>query len=279
MSTKTHAYVVSSAASVATPKPAEQNQDRACAFSTSTGAAAALCDGVGSYRDSGVVAEQCLAVAVEHIETLGVGVGVVGCADAVSEFAVDLRESYEGATTLIAVGAETGGAMYFTMVGNGAIYAIEAVDASHERAELYSANLVVPHIGYGDGQLALRSFLPAPSLPVERSAGALFAPRKRAVLLLGCSDGISTAEDCPIGRTSNGDVWQHVAPPLAAVLDILAIRWTDLLAQDDGGILLGEVFSNTLDGLLSGGRLEDDATLVGVLVKPRGDELGPVAIG
>ncbi len=262
-------YAVDAAVATATPKAPGSNQDRAGVFRTPAGAGVVLCDGVGAYADSGVVAERCLALATDHITSEGVGAGLLACPRAVAAAMALDEPGVEGATTLLAVGAEADGRFSFTMVGNGAIVAIEPFLGSAETTRLGFVELVLPQVGYSHGQAALRSFLPAPSPALEETSGILLPQHGRARLLLGCTDGVTTAEDRQLGCVPSGAVWQPLLAPFVELLNGLTGVWDEAVAGECAGLLLTEALQASLNRALDGGLLEDDATAGVVLVRPK----------
>ena len=264
-------FTVDAAVATATPKAPERNQDRALAVTVTSeraGAVAVVCDGVGAFEASGDVAALCVEHVGAHVGELGVADGVLSCAESAAAALTDISG---GATTLLVVGAETYGRAYFTLVGNGAIFAIEPVDVRGGRANLRVAELALPHVTYAQGRPALRSFLPAPMRPVEESSGVLLPRPGRARVLLACSDGVSTDEDCPVGTTPSGQTWKHLRRPLWAVVDALAGAWVHLLAAPDRSQALGGVLQGCLDELVAAGAFDDDATVGAVLIGPAGE--------
>lgn len=267
-------FEVDAAVATTTPKDPADNQDRARTVLAPDGTAAVLCDGVGSYAASGDVAERCLSLACGHIAIEGVGAGVVSCADAAAHLMADDARLPEGATTLLTVGASMDGHAYFSLVGNGAIFAIEPLSVRDGRAELLTSELVLPHCEIEGSQAALRSFLPAPRMPIETTTGILLPRHGRPRILLACSDGITTAEECEVGRVpSTGAVWARRRPPFVEIIATLEQIWGELTAASDATEVLSTSLADCLDSIRDRGLLEDDATVAAVFVRPADDEM------
>jgi len=262
-------FGVACAAALASPKDPADSQDRASTVLVPDGAAAVICDGVGSQAASSDVADRCVQLASAHIGLQGVGAGVVSCADTTAQAMAREEDHSEGATTLVAIGARHDGQVYFSLVGNGAVFALEPLSVRDGRAELLRSELAIPQTVMDGSQAALRSFLPAPHLPVEQTSGWLSPRRDRPRLLLACSDGVTTAEECRIGHyPATGEAWGELLPPFVEVLEHLARGWGDLIAGDGPDAALATLLEAALDRSLERGVLDDDATTAAVLVQP-----------
>lgn len=272
------AFAVNCAVAVASPKDPADNQDRARTVLVPDGVAAVICDGVGSHAGSGDVADRCVRLASAHVGLEGVRVGVPSCSDATAEAMVREDGLPGGATTLLAIGAGHDGQAYFSLVGNGAIFAIEPLSVRDGRAELLRSELAIPQSVMQGSQAALRSFLPAPRFPVEQTAGTLSPRRDRPRILLACTDGVTTAEECRIGHyPSTGETWAELLPPFVEVLEGLARTWGDLVAEEDPSTVLAGTLQGALDSALERGLLEDDATAAAILIQPTSGLIGTVA--
>jgi hypothetical protein len=258
--------VVDVAAAVAhvTPKAVADDQDRAIVLRSASGTAAIVCDGVGAYEGSGVVAERCAAAVRAHLLAHGMTT-LAASADAA---ATALADDVDGATTLLAMAVDDDGTLRFLQVGNGAIVAIEAIDERPEQAELHVASLTIPHVAYAGAQLALTAFLP-PTQPdgiLPRSAGTLLPGTDRTRLVLACTDGITTPEDTPRGRTRDGTTWQQLTPPFAHLLEVLSGSWETV--RTGGDAALADLLQGALDEMLAAGGVEDDATISALAIRP-----------
>jgi hypothetical protein len=266
-------YEVSVAVATATPKDPDANQDRASTVLVPDGAASVLCDGVGSYEESGDVAERCLSLACGHIGIEGVGAGVTSCADAAADAMSTSEDLPEGATTLVAVGGATDGTAYFSSVGNGSVFVLEPLSVKEGHAHLMVAELTLPHCEIVGSQPALRSFLPAPRIPIETTSGVLLPRSGRSRLLLACSDGVTTGEEtAAIGLDGDGRRWKPILDPFAEMLEMLQEKWVELLATSDQSATLADSVQACLDSMGKRGLLEDDATVAAVLMRPDADD-------
>ncbi|MBJ7469806.1 MAG: hypothetical protein JHD16_00820 [Solirubrobacteraceae bacterium] len=269
-------FTVCSAVATASPRGAS-SQDRAGAPVVAGGAAAVLCDGVGSLKDSSLVAELALAAACDHITAEGVGAGIVSCPGVAAEALAGHGELPDGATTLVAIGADEDGHVCFTLVGNGSIFAIEPLSVRDGRAQLLFGELALPHMEMVGAQAALRSVLPAQHLPVEATAGGLLPRPGRTRLLLACTDGITSAEERDqIGKVeSTGQVWAQMHPPFVEVLEVLSTAWGDLTRDPGSSEALERALESALESCVGQGLLDDDASVGAVLVAPVPEGLIP----
>lgn len=270
-------FAVDVAVAVASPKDPADNQDRARTVLVPDGAAAVVCDGVGSHAGSGDVADRCVRLASAHIGLEGAGVGVLSCSDATAEAMAREDGLPDGATTLLAIGAGHDGRAYFSLVGNGAIFAIEPLSVRDGRAELLRSELAIPQSVMDGSQAALRSFVPAPRFPIEQTSGSLSPRRDRPRILLACTDGVTTAEECRIGHyPSTGETWAELLPPFVEVLEAFARGWGDFMDAEDPSTVLAVSLQGALDSALERGLLEDDATAAAILIHPRPGPMGTV---
>jgi hypothetical protein len=246
-------------AGVATVTPKTDGQDRSAALPVERGAGVAICDGVGSLEGSGAVAELCLAHVVEHVAELGPA-AVLTCATAAAAALGDADR--DGATTLVAAAVDSAGAAYWTLVGNGSVFELEAVDVRGGRARLAIAELALPQVSYDGGRPALRSTLPAPLVDLEVAGGTLLPRAGRSRALLVCSDGIATGEDWREGMSAAGTWVREVPPTLTVVFERLAASWEEMGAAGPQATL-----DDTLAELLDSGALVDDAS-AGLVLMP-----------
>lgn len=251
----------------ASPKDPARNQDRALVFEVEpepSGAGVVVCDGVGSLAGSGDVAERVAQLAAEHVLSFGIASGVPACAQYAARA---LGPVEDGATTLIAVGADEFGFVAFTQVGNGSLFDI-TVDTDLGTPRLHTAELTTPHVSFADGRPLLSSFLPARS-PEHLAAvsGVLLPCPGRVRVLIACSDGVATGEERAIGIAPDGSAWRSTPRPLATLLGDLASGWTDVIGCEDVTAALGALLQRSLDALTADDRLDDDATVGVVLVR------------
>lgn len=263
------------AVATASPKGAEGNQDRALTVMVGAGGAGVVvCDGVGSYADSGAVAEVAAGEAGRHLQAMGIDFGTRGCAGRVS---TALGERFDGATTLIVVAADESGDVAFCFVGNGSLLEVQMLDGDAGPDALRFIDLVLPHVSCAGGRPALRSFLPAADgAAVETSLGSYRVGPGTARLYLACSDGIASDEERAVGRAPSGSVWKEIPRPLSALLEDLGPRWADLLVSATAEEDLGGVLQATLLRLLAAGELDDDATVGALFLRPACDQPGTV---
>ena len=251
----------------ASPKAAPRNQDRALVFHVESGrcgAGVVVCDGVGSLARSGDVAERVAQLAANHALSFGITSGVSACAQYAAHA---LGPVEDGATTLIAVGADELGFVAFTQVGNGSLFDI-TVDTDLGTPRLHTAELTTPHVSFADGRPLLSSFLPAAS-PEHLAAvsGVLLPCPGRVRVLLACSDGVATGEERAIGIAPDGSQWRFTPRPLSTLLGDLTSGWTDVLGSEDLASALGALLQRSLDALAADDRLDDDATVGVVFVR------------
>jgi hypothetical protein len=261
--------VIPAAASVSGPGKSE-NQDSVAVFRVDGGTAGAgvvICDGVGSLPQSGAVASEVMSLAASHIQGAGVRTGIWG----LEEMAAAHELSSDGATTLIAVGAEPEGLVSHCFVGNGSLFEIAPQTAAVTSVmNLRWCGLALPQLNWERGQPALESFLPAPEYGFEAEKGCRLTSRLKPRLYLACSDGVATDEDCPRAKTPDGRYWKGIPTRLIGVLDALAAGWQDLLRSDaeQSASLLQEILDATLATLFADGAFEDDASVGCVMTRP-----------
>lgn len=274
-------FDVFAACHVATPKSPERNQDRAeLAEWTSqgslgpTGAAVVVCDGVGSLRCSGKVADAAASAGAAHVREHGLRAGLLGDgATSVTKAAADAVKGLEdGATTVIAVGAESDGFAAYAFAGNGTLLDIEGVDLGEHGVRLSVAELVQPHVSWAKGRPALRSVLPVPGRAEPVAARGLLYPQPdRTRLLLAVTDGVASDEERPIGCDTEGVEWRQSPVPLTRLLAALRDAWRVLAERD----ALQQALAVGLEALVAEGRLADDATAGAILVVPvRAERIG-----
>jgi hypothetical protein len=260
------------AAVTRSPNGTEANQDRVAVFHASTdppGVGVVVCDGVGGLPASAPVAERMVALAARHLTAHGVSAGMWELDRVLADGAVP---SPNGATTLIALGADESGLVGHAFVGNGSLIEIDPVEPRPGATVLHWTDLVLPQVSWEEGRAVLRSFLP-PDVAgqLEVAKGLRQAGDERPRLYLACSDGITTEEDRARARTPDGLSWREVPPALARLLDALTAAWPELLVGDRAAAtaLLERTLEQTLAGLESDPGLDDDASVGVVLLRPR----------
>jgi hypothetical protein len=266
---KTEDRVVAAATASVSPKSPDRNQDRVLTFAVKdpeAGVGAVLCDGVGAYSGSGEVAAEVTEIVADHVQKLGPIAGVLSSADAA---AACIDSAADGATTLIAIGANTRGELAYAFVGNGSLFEVQ-VELGATAPILRAAELVLPHVSLSQGRPVLTSYIPMPpGVPLEVSAGRREADAMRIRLLLACSDGVATHEDRKVGVVAPAESkWLEIPRPLADVFDAIAERWEALLCASDSEAYLDHILRDTLETLNEEGVLEDDASLAALLVCP-----------
>ncbi len=263
--------MISAAATVAAPGK-DENQDSVSAFSVgdtqaSGGAGVIVCDGVGSQPNSGKVAREVVALATAHVAETGVvdGISQLDMVCAEGEFGED------GATTLLAVGAEVSGVAAYCYIGNGGLFEVVPQSDSGSTARLRWCDLALPQIEWESGRPALRSFLPAPEEGYEAEKGTRAVGLLRPRLLIACSDGISTDEERAQATSATGEYWKAVPSTLVRLLDGLASRWFELVRaeREAAGQMLHDLIQRTLEGLLDENMLDDDASIGCVMARPQ----------
>lgn len=259
-------YVLDAASATATARSeAGANQDRVAVVHEPLHCFAVVCDGVGEFSESGAVAERAV---VELRTAVRRGTPGGDLAAAIREVNDKLQDAARGATTVVAVSASPEGVVSYAYCGNGALLEIGGVPLGNGRTRLVSVNHLLPHVSLLRGRETLMSFIPFPSGVPVVSSGNLRVPFGQSRLFLACSDGICSEEDRREGEV-DGTVWREVAGPLAALLDGLTDRWTSLCDGPGEPVpLLGCVLQEVLDQLAAAGRLDDDASVAAVFVRP-----------
>lgn len=225
-----------------------------------------VCDGVGEYADSSEVAENAIALARDYLSDHRVRRGYRRCAHEVDS---RLDRGHEGATTLLTISADVSGHVGYSLVGNGSVIEAEGIPLGNERVQLQWTDLVLPHVSYVGGRQALRSYLPSlAGEALEVALGERIIQHETMRLFLACTDGITTDEDRRVGTVSDHSTWKEIPHPLAAVLSVLETKWIDLASTESPESELAAVVQSSLASLLAEGRLEDDATLGSVLIRP-----------
>lgn len=262
--------MISAAATVAAPGK-DENQDSVSTFSLGDmqapdGAGVIVCDGVGSQPNSGNVARAVVDFATAHIAKSGVvdGISQLDAVCAEEEFGQD------GATTLLAVGAEASGVAGYCYIGNGGLFEVVPQSASGSTARLRWCDLALPQIEWESGRPALRSFLPAPheGYAAEKGSRAidLLGPR----LFIACSDGISTDEERAQATSVTGEYWKAVPTTLVRLLDGLASCWFEMARAEHEAAeqMLHGLIERILGALLDESILDDDASVGCVMTRP-----------
>jgi hypothetical protein len=258
--------VVTATASVS-PRGLEHTQDcaRELGVSVAAEAGVVVCDGVGAYAQSGAVAQRVAESVSRYVESVGLAEGLVGC---VEEAHPTLAGLEEGATTLIAVGADDDGQVSHCLVGNGSLIEVMGLDLGEDRVRLAWTDLVLPHVSFANGRPALSSFLaPGDELPRELSIGTRQTPRGSSRVYLACTDGIATDEERVFGSAPDGSTWKQVPAPLARLIAGLGARWAAMEASAEPRAILAEAIGQPLEQMLAAGLLDDDATVGAVLVR------------
>lgn len=266
-------YDVIAAASSTSPRGPERNQDRVGVLridgiEESDGVAVVICDGVGSYPESGAVASEVLAFTEGHIRHAGISKGVWTLDTALASMNV---ATADGATTLIAIGADRSGLVSHAFVGNGSLFEVAPGDASSAAgARLRWIDLALPHLSWEPGRPALRSFIPAQDRDFDVAKGCRMTRRVQPRLYLACSDGIASDEDRVHAKSPQGKFWSSVPAELVAIISAIEDEWLTLLedTHDDGQEHLKKLVEASLAGLLDNGRLDDDASVGCVLMRP-----------
>lgn len=269
-------YDLCAAAAAASPR-GDDTQDRVVSYRRTPAGDSAeevgvvLCDGVGSYRDAGAVAERAMELAVHHLEQLDVCSGIFTVAEAVN---AGLELDVEGATTLLAVGADAYGRACYAYVGNGSLIELEPRSPVGDRVQLRWVGLELPHLDWSGGLPALASYLPIDPDALSVSTGSRLGAKRASRLLLACSDGIATDEDRVQARTADGRYWKSVPAPLARIVDELSQSWNQLVsaAKAEAQLGLESALQRALDSLLDEAALEDDASVGCVLLRSRAEE-------
>jgi hypothetical protein len=257
----------------ASPKQQDRVQDRAVivrATERSTGAAVIVCDGVGAYEGSGVVAEAVADFASDYVRQSGIHEGIRHVAGAAAQ---EIDHDGSGATTLLGIGAEPSGRVGYCLVGNGMLMELAGAPVTAERVLVRWNLLALSHVSLLGGRPALSSFLP---LSEDRELEVVLGSREdassRPRLYLACSDGIGSDEDRLSGPTPDGRSWQEIPRPLVVLLEDLGHAWNDLMREPSPEPSLQRVLNDALQALLASGALEDDATVGAVLLRPAAHE-------
>jgi hypothetical protein len=256
-------------ATASTSPHGDRCQDRAATFVAPAGSPSAgvvVCDGVGALEGSGRVAEEVARLAAAHLAERGVAGGLWHLDETLAE-APPAGE--EGATTLVAVGAEASGLVGHMLIGNGALIEVEPADGWPGAARLRWTDLVLPQIRWEGGRPALRSILPTPDGVPEAAKGCRQVPAGRPRMYLACSDGISSDEARSEGDAPDGTRWKQVPAQLARLVADVATAWPELVGPEvpTGEALSGRL-AESLDRMLEDGLLEDDATVGALLMRP-----------
>jgi hypothetical protein len=269
-------YDVIAAASSTSPRGAERNQDRVGVLridgnEESDGVAVVICDGVGAYPESGTVASEVLAFTEEHIRHAGISKGVWTLDTALAAMNV---ATADGATTLIAVGADQSGLVSHAFVGNGSLFEVAPGDTSSStNARLRWIDLALPQMSWGPGRPALSSFIPAQDSEFDVAKGYRMMRRVQPRLYLACSDGIASDEKRIHAKSPQGKFWSSVPAELVTVIGAIEDEWLALLedTHDDGQERLQKMVEASLAELLdSAVCLNDDASVACVLMCPDG---------
>jgi hypothetical protein len=261
------AFAITTAVALQTPKHPDANEDRvrvfACAEELGGGAGVVVCDGVGSLAGSGDVADRVASFVADHVTALGLADGVASCAEAARDH---LKDITEGATTLLAAGADPAGRVRYAFVGNGSLFDIEPTEFPDGSVRLRVAELVVPHMTLITGRPALRSFLPTQG-ELEVTTGTIDPRPGRERLVLVCTDGVASDEERGHKIDSNDDLWRVIPKPLVGLLDHLTRAWRDIHANPRRDPLEATIQA-ALDDAHAAGDLDDDAGVGAVLLSP-----------
>jgi hypothetical protein len=260
------------ACATCSPKGAAKSQDRAATFNAegALGCGVVVCDGVGAYGDSGLVAQQVCDDSCTYLSEIGVLAGIPAV---VTHAQGRLDDPVDGATTLLALGVDPEGHVSYCLVGNGCLVEIEPIHLGAPTPKLLWSDMALPQISLAEGRPALRSILRhGLTRPIEIASGTRAIDPFAARMYLACTDGIATNEERRIGEAPDGSTWKEIPRPLARLLRELAVAWPELVTTIDPQPLLEQILQQTLDDLLATGALDDDATVGAVLVRPTADE-------
>jgi hypothetical protein len=220
-----------------------------------------------AYAGSGEVAELVASAVRNHMRRqTNVDEGVGSCGDAAADL---LTGCADGASTLIVVAADPSGFISFGIAGNGALSEVELVEPIPGRHELRVNELTFSQMSYERGRPALRSFLPSPPNGLEFERGTRRLASAQARLFIACTDGLVTEDSPRVLPDATGGLWREVAQPFAALLEPLRERWSDILETSTPERDLATLLQTALETLARDSKLDDDATVGAVLVRPR----------
>lgn len=249
------------------------NQDRLVPFEArgeQPGAGVIVCDGVGSRPESAAVAEGFARAAAGRLSEEGIMPGLWELDWSLTQAEAPARD---GATTLLAVGADESGLVAHLLLGNGSIVEVVPTRLPSGGVRLLWTSIALPQIDWSRGRASLQSVLPARHGETLAARGYRRVMPGRAQLYLACTDGVLTEEERMLGRAEDGTHWQPVPPLFASLLERLRASWDELLGEEvENGI--GPGLQRLLERVLEGAGssedgLSDDASIGAVLVRPR----------
>jgi hypothetical protein len=252
------------------PGAPELNQDRLRPFMANgeqSSAGMILCDGVGSKPDSALVAEDIAERAAELLARQGARPGIWELDWNLTKMELPRRD---GATTLLAVGADESGLVAHLLVGNGVVVEIAPTRLPSGSVRLLWTPIALPQIDWSQGRPGLQSVLPANYGETAGARGYRRVMPGRTHMYLLCSDGVLTEEERLIGRAEDGSQWQPVSRLFAEILSRLAKSWDALIDEAPGkaGAALTELLQQTLNDFATEHGLSDDSSVGAVLVRP-----------
>jgi hypothetical protein len=239
-------------------------QDRWGTFETPRGRGVVVSDGVGTYADSGEVAEAAVAAAREFLQGGG------HADELVPQVNQRVRHVGGGFTTLLAATVEQTDRAWlvdFAGIGNGSVIEFAAGDPVGN-PWMWWTDHFVPHVDFSGGKDTLSAALPCPPERLEWTSGRVRVHRGPARLFLLCSDGIASIESYRTGRMPDGSAWREI-PELLDVL-LGAIRQPLLGVSDDptSWESLFTALQDAVDGFADTKPLDDDASFAALLLPP-----------
>lgn len=255
--------------------------------------AVTVADGVGSLPDSAFAAQAacdaCSQLWSERPDRL---ISIAETAVPLAHRAVLETAPGLAATTVLSAAA-LDGEVLVEWVGNGTALVFTAprvrsrsVVAAGARDDVAAAlpdplmaELMLPHISWQDGRDVLEEIIGGVTAPLVETIRLGRSGRERLVLIV--TDGLATAEQREIGQTADGTQWRLLSMrdrALTAIAKALLGPPPQFAPGDDPDLAsaqeperwtsaaLGAVLQASVDGLLTAGQLDDDATIGALLV-------------
>lgn len=197
----------------------KSNQDRCWSVNRDTYACLAICDGIGQFELSGVVAE----LLIEKIKMRN-PVDFIDLDDILEECQKELIEkNLKGGTTLMTAWASNNGnpddRVRICALGNGGIVRVRKTDLIKKRYHVFG-DLFVPHITESG---ALFKHLSHDSGAVEMHYDQIELPLRslKEDVLIFFTDGLFSLEHAVIAPSEEGDVWRYRGDLLFKLMDMI----------------------------------------------------------
>jgi hypothetical protein len=226
-----------------------------------------ICDGIGSFKDSGIVASKIgndfIQEVFKSIENISNDTTFLLTHDGIEE----------GGTTIILAKTEDNKSVTIEYIGNGGAINLtgDFADTPYSEYPYRYSELILPHV---DSRGALSKHLSHNS-GIEQltpSKITLYPNHPNGNIILIYSDGINSLENNLILKDRENRFWRNESPSIQYILNLLDSFLIELCKErsqsdtiQDGLYIFNK---NVLDALEKEGYLEDDASLGIIITQP-----------